>query len=220
MASNFGTMTAYVSARLIDPSNTAVSVPQVQQAINESIAYWKFRRFWFNEINDQATMTQGSVNFPYPSNFLVPALDDDGFYILYGGVKYPLVKVDESTMDSLYLSNGYGLPRWYARMGNSEYQCYPIPDTNYTVGRHYLADYIDLVSNSDANDFTNFATRLINLWALANLTSELRQDTPGTGDYYRQAAQDEYRNLRVLTNKKNGTGKLHIYSQLNNRGFR
>jgi hypothetical protein len=220
MAANFGQLTTYVSNRLIDPNNTAVSVADVQMAINQAISYWKFRRFWFNEVNDQATMTQGSVSFPYPANFLVPALQDDGFYILYGNVKYPLVKVDEGTMDSLYLANGYGLPRWYGRMGNSEYQCYPIPDQNYTVGRHYLEDYPDLLVNTDANDFTNFAQRLIALWALANLTSELRQDTPGTGDYYRTAAQDEYRNLRVLTNKKNAAGKVTIYSQLNNRGFR
>lgn len=220
MSVTFSQMTDYVSKRLIDPLNTAVSVTDVQLGINQSIDYWKCRRFGFNEVNDQATLTQSSPDIPNASNFLAPAFQDDGFYILFGGVKYPLVKVDEGTMDSLYLSNGFGLPRWYARMGDSEYQVYPIPDTNYTIGRHYIKDYPDLVQPTDNNDFTNNASRLINLWALGNLVSELRQDTPGMGDYYRQAAQDEYRNLRVLTNRKNAAGKLTIYSQLNNRGFR
>lgn len=216
---NFGAMTTYVQKRLIDPTGTAVDVSDVQGAINDAIAYWKFRRFWFNEVNDSATLTSQNASFPYPANFLVPALDDDGFNIQYGNVRYPLSKIDEGQYDSLYLSNGYGLPVWYARLGNSEYQCYPIPDQNYTVNRHYLSDYPALVNDSDTNDFTNFATRLIELWALANLITELRQDT-AMGDYYRAATQDEYRNLRVLTNKKNAAGKLTTYSLLEGGGFR
>lgn len=220
MAMNFGQLTTYVSNRLIDPNNTAVSLSDVQLGINQSIAYWKFRRFWFNEATSQVTLTEGNPSIPLTDNFLCPSIQDDGFNILYGNVKYPLVKVDIATMDSLFLSNGYGLPRWYARMANLEYQVYPIPDTNYTTDLYQLNDYPYLINPTDSNDFTNNAERLVALWALANLASELRQDTPGTGDYYRQAAQDEYRNLRVLTNKKNAAGKLTIYSQLNNRGFR
>lgn len=220
MTYTFSQLTTYVSKRLIDPSNTAVSVGDVQEGINDAIAYWKFRRLWFNEAAETVTLTAQNPTIPLTDNFLCPSIQDDGFNILFGGVKYPLVKVDIPTMDSLYLSNGYGLPRWYARMANLEYQVYPIPDTNYVTDLYQLNDYPALVTGSDNNDFTNFAKRLIALWALGNLASELRQDTPGTGDYYRQAAQDEYRNLRVLTNKKNASGKLQIYSQLNNRGFR
>lgn len=220
MAMNFGQLTTYVSKRLIDPNNTAVSVDDVQLGINQSIAYWKFRRLWFNESAETVTLTAMNSTIPLPDNFMVPSIQDDGFNILYGGVKYPLVKVDIATMDSLYLSNGYGLPRWYARMANLEYQVCPIPDQNYVTDLYQLNDYPYLVNNADSNDFTNNAERLISCWALANLVSELRQDTPGTGDYYRQAAQDEYRNLRVLTNKKNASGKVTIYSQLNGRGFR
>jgi len=220
MTYTFGQLTTYVSKRLIDPNNTAVAVSDVQEGINDAISYWKFRRFWFNETAETVTLTAQNPTIPLPDNMLVPSIQDDGFNILYGGVKYPLVKVDIPTMDSLYLSNGYGLPRWYARMANLEYQVYPIPDQNYVTDLYQLNDYAELVSNSDSNDFTNNAKRLIALWSVANLVSELRQDTPGTGDYYRSAAQDEYRNLRVLTAKKNASGKLQVYSQLNNRGFR
>lgn len=220
MTYTFQQMTDYVSKRLIDPNNTAVSVADVQEGINDAIAYWKFRRFWFNEAAETVTLVQQNPTIPLTANFLVPSIQDDGFNILYGGVKYPLVKVDIATMDSLYLSNGYGLPRWYARMADLEYRVYPIPDQNYTTDLYQLNDYAALANGNDHNDFTDNAKRLIALWSLANLVSELRQDTPGSGDYYRQAAQDEYRNLRVLTNKKNSAGKLTIYSQLNNRGFR
>lgn len=215
----FGDMTTYISKRLIDPTNTAVDVSDVQQAINDSIAYWKFRRFWFNEISDTAILTAQDASFPYPDEFLVPATDDDGFYIQYGNVRYPMVKTTMQVYDALYLSNGYGLPKWYARLGNQQYQCYPIPDQAYTVGRHYIKDYAALSTSGDANDFTTNAARLIELWALGNLVTELRQDA-NMGDYYRSASQNEYRNLRVLTDKMNGSGKLTIYSQLVGGGFR
>lgn len=219
MVNTLADLTTYVSKRLIDPSNTAVSVGDVQEGINDAIAYWKFRRFWFNESAETVTLTAQNPTIPLTANFLVPSIQDDGFNILYGGVKYPLVKVDIATMDSLYLSNGFGLPRWYARMADLEYQVYPIPDQNYVTDLYQLNDYVPLVADGDNNDFTNNAKRLTTLWALANLVSELRQDTPGSGDYYRQAAQDEYRNLRVLTNKKNAAGKLTLYSPLT-RGTR
>lgn len=208
-------MVTYVSKRLIDPTNTAVDVSDVQQAINDAIAYWKFRRFWFNEVNDSAVLTAQSASFPYPDDFLVPSTDDDGFNIQYGNVRYPLIKILQQTYDELYLSNGFGLPRWYARLSTSGYQCYPIPDQAYTVNRNYLKDYAALVNPTDTNDFTINAPRLINLWALGNLINELRQDAP-MGSYYISATQNEYRNLRVLTDKMNGSGKLKLYSLLTN----
>ena len=215
----FGAMTTYVAKRLIDPAGTAVASTDVQDALNEAINYWKFRRFWFNEVSDTATLTAQSASFPYPANFLMPVIDDDGFNIQYGGVTYPLSKVSMPVYDSLFLTNGYGLPRWYARIGNEEYQCYPIPNLNYTVNRHYLNDYTALVNDADTNDFTTYAARLIELWALGNLVTELRQDT-AMGDYYRAASQNEYKNLRVRTDKENGSGRLTIYSQLASGGLR
>jgi hypothetical protein len=217
--STFAEMVTYVAKRLIDPDSTAVSTDDIKLSINDSVNYWKFRRFWFNEVADTASLTAQDASFPYPTDFLVPATDDDGFYVEYGNIRHPLVKITMQVYDALYLENGYGLPRWYARMGDDEYKCYPIPNIAYTIGRHYLKDYTDLSADADTNDFTNKASRLIELWSIGNLTTELRQDVD-MGNYYRNAAENEYRNLRVLTNKMNGTGKLTIFSHLNNRGSR
>jgi len=202
-----------VSQRLLDPNAVAVSSSSVVSAINDSIAYWKFRRFWFNEVHDTAALAAHDGSFPYPSDFLVPATQNDGFYIQYSNMRYPLSKITQAQYDAIYLNNGYGIPRWYARIGNDEYQCYPLPDRDYTVGRHYLKQYDALVNSTDENDFTNHATRLITLWSLANLMAELRQDDK-METYYRQAANDEYRNLRVMSDKSNGSGQLTISSIL------
>jgi hypothetical protein len=212
---NFSSMITYIAKRLIDPNNTAVSTDDIGQAINDAISYWKFRRFWFNEVNDTATLTAQDGSFPYPDDFLVPSQQDDGFNIQYGNMRYPLVKITSGQYDALFLNNGYGLPRWYARLASGQYQCYPLPDRDYVVGRYYLKDYADLTNatGQDTNDFTDHAPRLIELWALANLSAELRQDDKMEA-YYRSGAADEYRNLRVMTNKANGTGKLVIKSKL------
>jgi len=211
----FSQMKTYVSKRLLDPNNTAVSSDDVGEAINASISYWKFRRFWFNEVSDTATLTAQDPSFPYPADFLVPATDDDGFNIQYSNMRYPLDKISQAQFDGLFLDNGFGIPRWYARIGSDEFQCYPIPDQNYTVARHYLRDYAPLVLDADTNDFTDFASRLINLWALANLSAELRQDDKMEA-YYRSASNDEYDNLLVMTRKSNASGKLTISSFLTN----
>lgn len=210
---NLGAIQSYVAKRLIDPNGTAVDAEDVKIGINESIRYWKLRRFWFNEVNDTATLTAGSAAFPYPADFLVPALKDDGFAIEYGSIRFPLSKVSKPQYDNSYISNSKGLPRWYARMANQEYQCFPIPNVDYVVQRHYLKDYADLVNSSDENDFTQNADRLLKLWTLSNLTQELRQDTQ-QASYYRTAANDEYISLQSFTNKANAAGKLTIHSNL------
>lgn len=90
---------------------------------------------------------------------------------------------------------------------------YPLPDRAYTVNVHYLKEYEPLVADSDTNDFTEKANRLILLWATANLTAEFRQDDK-METYFRGAAEDEYRQLRVMNDKMNGSGKLTLDSNL------
>ena len=202
-----------VSERLLDPGNEAVSAASVVSSINDSIAYWKFRRFWFNEVRDTATLTQSVGTIPLPSDFLVPVSDDDGFAIEYSNMRYPLRKVSQQEYDGAYLDNGFGLPRTYARIGQ-EYKVFWLPDQNYTISRHYLKDYAALVAPTDENDFLVYATRLITLWTLANLSAELRQDDKMEA-YYRSAANDELNNLNRMTMKSNGTGRLSLSTFLN-----
>lgn len=208
----FAEVKSAVSKRLLDANNTAVSSSDVAALINDAIRYWKFRRFWFNEVVSTLALTAQSADFPYPDDFLVPATRNAGFYIQYSSVRYPLIKISQAQYDGLYLSNGYGMPQYYARVGSS-YQTYPIPDQAYSVGSHYLKDYAELADNEDTNDFTDYADRLITLWACANGSAEFRQDDKMEA-YYRQAANDEYRQLQVMTDKSNSTGTLTLSSIL------
>jgi len=209
---NFGQIQSNVSRRLLDSGNVAVSASEVQDAINASIKYWKFRRFWFNEGFQSQTMTAQNALIPLPTDFLVPSKENGGFEIQYGDMRYVLKKVTAAVYDGLWLQNGYGLPAWYSRLATS-YNVYPIPDQAYQINCYYLIEYGDLSDADDENDFTIYADRLIMLWTLANLSAELLQDDKMEA-YYREAANDEYRNLRVMTNKSNATGSLLISSTL------
>lgn len=206
----FGEIQTAVSKRLLDPNNVSVSLSDVADSINNAIRYWKFRRFWFNEVDDSVTLTIEDGTLPVTGDFLVSTMKDDGFNIEYSDQRYPLKKISTSRYDSRWLGNGFGLPKFYARMGTT-YEVYPLPDRAYTVNRHYIKDYSDLVNAGDTNDFTINADRLITLWTLANMSAEFKQDDKMEA-YYDGAARDEYRQLGVMTSKTNGTGRLTQHS--------
>jgi len=212
MSATFAQMKTWVSKRLQDPNNTAVSSSDVGELINQALSYWKNDRFWFNEVTDTTTLTQSNPAIPLPANWLVPSIDD-AFVIEYSGIRYPLKKVSESQYNSVYLSNGIGQPWWYAKMAGDNYQVYPIPDRNYTLRRFYLKDYDDFVNDSDTNDFSDNANILLQYTAAAYGSRDFRQDM----DMYKafmDRAEDEYQNLLVTTRKDNATGSLTITSML------
>lgn len=208
----FGSIQTSVSKRLLDANNTAVDLSDVATAINDSVRYWKFRRFWFNETVFTGAMTPQVSSIPFPADFLVPYTDSDGVQVVYGNTRYSLIKISSQEYDNMFLTNGYGLPRIYARVGGG-YVTYPIPNIDYTIRVDYLKDYPDMTVVGDSNDFTIYADRLITLWTLANLSAEFRQDDKMEA-YYRGAAQDEYKNLQVMSDKSNGSGRLSIGSSL------
>jgi len=208
----FGDMQTYVSARLLDPNNTAVPSSSVAAALNDALRYWKIRRFWFNTASQDLTLTQGDPLIPLPSDFLVEMPMNDGFVIAYGSMRYPLIKRNPRDYDNVYLEDGNGLPYIYT-VKAGDYFCYFIPDQNYTIRVYYLKQYDDLVGTDDTNEFTENANRLLELWALANLSAELRQDDKMEA-YYRNAAQDEYKNLGVFNAKVNSPGHATLHSYL------
>lgn len=208
----FGQIQTAVSKRLLDPTYTAVSQSDVAASINDSIRYWKYKRFWFNEGYLTQTAIKEDAVIPLPTDFLVPSTENDGFNIEYSAMRYPLKKITQLQYDNIWLSNGFGLPRMYARVG-TDYVLYPKPDRDYTINCHYLKEYQPLVDPDDTNDFTENAERLLILWTTANLIEEIRQDLDMGGNF-RTKAMDEYDELQTMTRKSNASGSVVISSTL------
>lgn len=209
----FSQMKTWVSKRLQDPNNTAVSSDDVGGLINEALNYWKNVRFYFNEITDSTTLLQGNPVISLPTDWLCPSINDS-FVIQYSGIRYPLRKISETMYNAFYLSNGVGQPWYFARLANAEYQVYPIPDRDYTVLRFYLKDYDDFVADGDTNDFSEKATNLLQYTAAAYGSRDFRQDMAMYQAFWNQA-QFEENSLLVTTRKDNATGAMTIYSMLN-----
>lgn len=208
----FAQMKTWVSKRLQDPNNTAVSSDDVGELINSALDYWKNVRFWFNEITDTTTLTQSDPSIPLPDDWLVPSIDD-AFVIEYSGIRYPLKKVSESQYNAMYLSNGIGQPWWYAKLADSNYMVYPIPDQNYTLRRFYLRDYDDFSDPGDTNAFSEKAANLLQYTAAAYGSRDFRQDAEMYSAFWAQAQLEE-QSLLATTRKDNATGSLTITSML------
>lgn len=208
----FAQMKTWVSKRLQDPNNTAVSSADVGDLINMALGYWKNNRFWFNEITDTTTLTQSDNSIPLPDDWLCPSIDD-AFVIEYSGIRYPLKKVSESQYNAMYLSNGIGQPWWYSRQADTEYKVYPIPDRDYTLRRFYLRDYEDFSADGDENDFSDHAALLLQYTAAAYGSRDFRQDTAMYDTFWMEAKR-QYDSLMVTTRKDNATGALTITSML------
>lgn len=200
-------MRQFVSKRLQDPNNTAVSSDDVDGLINQALSYWKNTRFNFNEATDTTTLFESDPEIPLPDDWLCPALDQGNFVIEYSGIRYPLGKVSEPMYNMQYLSNGRGQPQIYAKIASDNYQVYPIPDRDYTLRRFWLRDYTDLSGDSDTNDFSDNAATLLEYTACAYGSRDFRQDTAMYQAFWQQAL-DEEENLLVTTRKDNATGRL------------
>lgn len=208
----FGEMKTFVSKRLQDPNNTAVSSSDVGDLINQAQDYWKNTRFFFNEATDTTTLLQNDPTIPLPADFLCPSTDN-AFVIEYSGIRYPLSKLNETAYNAVYLSNGVGQPWWYSKQADAGYQVYPIPDRDYTLRRFWLRDYADFSSDSDTNDFSTNAANLLKYTASAYGSRDFRQDNDMYSAFWAQAKM-ELQSLLVTTRKDNATGSLTITSIL------
>ena len=208
-----GALITAVSKRLLDTSNTIVSTADIADNINAAIAYYKFYRFWFNENESTITLSEGVGDITLPSDFLIDLPNNEAFTIVENGVRYPLAKLD-SAMFNQENSAGEGMPYCYTFRDNS-YECYYLPDQDYTAECRYLKEYdafqTDGTENSLSNDFTTYADRLIMYNALSRLHGELRQDEK-METYYSTRAADELKNLQRRTQMQVASGSLTVES--------
>jgi hypothetical protein len=227
----FGTIGNRVAARLIDPNSVAVSLSQTQQAINDSIFYYKNFKFFFNQKlitltmdtsaaldgtanSDPFVLGYGNTNSNYPNAPVLPSdflyeEPDNGFVIPYNNLNYTIQKKPPVIFDNTNV-HGIGLPFIYTyRDGN--YEFYFLPNIAYKLNAYCRKDYVPLVLTGDNNDFTNYADKLIEYDAISRLLSDLRLDDE-RADRFAARAQQELRTLQSRSAKQNATGSLTVES--------
>lgn len=208
MTVTFAQLQSRVSKRLLDTSNTAVALSDVQDAINDAIKAWKYKRFWFNEGYSTVTLVASDpiIYLTSITDFLIE-LPGIGFTIIYNNCRYKLTKKRPDFYDNEN-TQATGRPYIYTWRGG-QYLCYFYPDQAYTLGVKYLKEYTALSGNADYNDFTNNADDLIMYDALAKLHGEIRQDEK-MESYYTARTENEYNRLLSVTRKFTASGSLDV----------
>ena len=224
MTATFGSLQTKISKKLIDANNTAIAASDVQDALNDALHYWKFKRFWFNEaqttltmdINDPFVLGFGNTNSSYPnapvlpSNFLYE-FPKDGFVIQYSKLSYRFRKLSPDQYDDTNIQ-GIGIPYVYT-FRNGNYEFYFYPNLNYLLTVNYIMDIADMVNSTDTNVFTKYADRLIMYEALGHLYGENRQDLESEAPYAAKADR-EYRLLKTRGGQQVTTGRMEVDSIL------
>lgn len=211
---DFGTLKSSITRKLSDGDLVDPTQTEIGTAINSTINFYRKKRFWFNE---QIFTTILNVDDPIvpniPSDFgqiIIP----NGLSILDSNIFYPLVKITPLEYDSINVF-GQGLPRFYTFRDN-QFELYNFPDKAYQIKLYYYKKYVDLTNNTDTNDFTDNADRLVEAKSLADLFRDFREGFERT-QIYENLARDEFNNLMDETYERSARGELATENIIDNR---
>ncbi len=206
-----GELRAQIAERLQDTSLQSISASSVNTIINETISYYKFRRYWFNEKEATLSTTADSaVLSGIPSDFLFE-LSRGGLSVIDNQYVYPLQKVDTFTYDANDIGTR-GIPSMYVYRDRT-FDLYPIPERVYPVTLRYIKEYADLVNDVDSNDFTTIGERMVRYNALSRIYAEYKMDAQMEA-YYTARADNEEQNLLKRSSALSGTGTLAVETRI------
>ena len=206
-----------VLSKLDDGAVQRPDSAQVTAQINSTIDFYENSAFWFTqEIVTLQTTAGNRVLSGIPSDFKM-VIEPNALVIIQGNIRYPLRHVTTLKFDTLDV-DAQGRPVWYTyRDGN--FELYYIPDRVYDVRLFYRKTYADLAANTDTNDFTNLAPRLIEYRTLADLLLDFREDDP-RGTRYLARANEELNQIKRETYNRTSTGDLSVETIVEpDRGF-
>lgn len=204
---NLGTLKTRVATRLKDPTYSAVSEAEVTNVINDAIAFWAKRKFWFNDVSQNVTLVADDPVLPALTTDLEYIYDTAGIVINYASTRYQVNKVSSDEYDGMN-TEGQGIPFAYTYR-NGQYVLYYYPDAAYTAVVRGAKKYAALVNDSKTNDFIDEAESLIMYEALARAYAEFRQDDKMEA-YYSARANNEYSNLKRKTRLLAGSGTNQV----------
>lgn len=192
------------------------AVPQLQidESINDAIAYYKDTHLFFNERRSAFVFTTDDPEVPdIPDDFLYEIVPG-GLIIIYDNVRYILEKKDKSFYDSVNVE-GQGIPQIYQNI-TQQLLVYPYPNMDYTGELFYVCNYDDLTEDSDENDWTVHAPQLLVQRTLSQIYQNNVKDENRAATA--QAQADKYLDaLKKRSDNRTVTGNIVGESVLENQ---
>ena len=158
MAATLNDIVTQIQSELGDTDGP--SAAQIRRIVNDSIKFYKSRRFYFNEKTFTTSLVADDRTIPgFPSDFLYE-IQPGGGVVSQGSSNYVLRKVDTSEYDIID-NDATGRPYAYT-VRDGEVQLYFIPNSGYTVTLRYIEDVAEFATDgtddATSNSFTNNAT--------------------------------------------------------------
>lgn len=154
---------ADMRARIADElaNDGDITSTQINYAINDSIALYQRRPWWFNvRMITFTTSANGEYYVSTPTSTFDDMIEVQSIMIEYSGLKSPLVAVDNLEIDFSQDGTVTGIPTNYSRTAQ-KIRLFPIPDGAYTIYLTFVCKLDALVNDTDENAWTNEAEELI-----------------------------------------------------------
>lgn len=189
MASTLGQIKQRITDKVGDGNFINPTSAQIVDTINQTITYYEDKPFWFNESEAEITLVAGDKFVPVlqiPDDFK-QVIEPNGLVVLVSNVLYTLIHLKPIEFDRIDVG-GTGIPRYYTyRDGATDaeggFQLYPYPDQAYQLNLYYRIYYEALIDDSDTNPMTQYADRLIEYKALADILRDYRSDDERASKY-------------------------------------
>lgn len=190
-------------------SVAAPTAAQVDAQINSSIKFYEEEAFWFSEATETGLTVVDDPFIPIPTDF-GQFIQPDALVIEQSQVKFPVMQVTPLAFDTINVG-GNGLPLYFVYR-NGTIEMYFKPNQEYIYYLHYRKTYADLVADSDTNDFTTYAERLIEYKTLADCYADYRSDAE-MATYYNNKVDpsgrgSEYQSVMRQSYERSATGNL------------
>lgn len=203
----------------------AITATDVQNAIQDAIAFFEMQDFWFNNMRFFGAVTGSLSNLvtvadkEFYSSQDLPVLTNNPHIskisVLAFANRYPLIERTPQWMDDVSISPTWqGLPTDWCWIANS-IRLYPIPNQTYPLILDGTIRFAPLSADADYNVWTNRGVNLIRYEAKRRLFIDMTRDADQATMMASQiygvpgVAQGELQRLqRESTRRAGGPGKL------------
>jgi len=189
---------------------------EIGDAIATAIDFYRWKRFWFNEVESATSSTSNGVEYyDPPANFL----SVDFIKGTLGGQTWPLEEQSNLLLRDYRATdaNQSGRPFYWAK-ANAQFRLWPIPDDIYTLTWSGLLDVAPTSDSETDNPWMTYGEALIRERARAEVRINVLRAAPAIQEAAQLALAGEealtmiekavHRRLSSQSRKRTNTGRI------------